>query len=183
LRLGNININYPDLSQLTQVQALRLASQVASNARTGEYTRKYAAVHKMRHWERDLGAATGWVRECEKAMVALREEVEEAERNIGIIESGLVELEQRIRQAQDQEACEAESISDSGRSIFSSSCGALRVYAERELPLLSMTCLSKTRLHLYHDVPDYSGCWCCLPVDLSSKALFLTLSHYLRYEI
>ena len=86
---------------------------MASNARTGEYTRKYAAVHKMRRWERDLGAATGWVRECEKAMAALREEVEEAERNIGIIESGLVELEQRIRQAQDQEACEAESISDS----------------------------------------------------------------------
>ena len=48
--------------------------------------------------------------------MALREEVEEAEKNIGIIDSGLVELEQRIQQAQDQEACEAESISDSGNA-------------------------------------------------------------------
>jgi chromosome segregation ATPase len=73
----------------------------------------------MRRWEVDLNAAKGKVGECEKALSDLRKEVEEADRNIGTIESGLVELEQRILGSKNHEleASTSESANSSSGSV------------------------------------------------------------------
>ena len=57
----------------------------------------------MRRWEVNLDAAQGKVDECEKVLSDLRKEIEESDRNIGTIESGLVDLERRIHDATNHE--------------------------------------------------------------------------------
>jgi DNA repair exonuclease SbcCD ATPase subunit len=69
----------------------------------------------MHRWKTDLHVAKGRVSECEMVLLDLQKEVEDAERNIEIIESGLVDLEQKILQAQNNETHEA-SASDSDHS-------------------------------------------------------------------
>ena len=103
------------LDRLTQVQALKLTARVVSGTRAGQYARKNAALHKMHRWKTDLHVAKGRVSECEMVLLDLQKEVEDAERNIEIIESGLVDLEQKILQAQNNETHKA-SASDSDHS-------------------------------------------------------------------
>ena len=116
------------LHRLTQVQALQLTARVVSGTRVEQHARKNAALHKMNRWQKDLHVAKGKVYECEKVLLDLQKEVEEAERNIGIIESGLVELEQKILQAQNSETYETSS-SDSAHS----SCGSVDFSRHRHL--------------------------------------------------
>jgi hypothetical protein len=70
-----------------------------SGSRAMLCARKHEALHKIRRWEVDLNAAKDKVLECVEALQVLREEVEEAENSLALIESGPIDMEQRILRA------------------------------------------------------------------------------------
>jgi hypothetical protein len=76
------------------------ALSIASRARTTYYARKFAALHQISEWEVYLDVAKGKVHECEETLQKLREEVATTEGNLGMIESGMVELQRAILEAQ-----------------------------------------------------------------------------------
>jgi hypothetical protein len=59
----------------------------APGRRAAQHTRKHAALHQIRQWEINLNAAKNEVLRCEKTLLNLRKEVEEADDALGVIES------------------------------------------------------------------------------------------------
>jgi chromosome segregation ATPase len=84
--------------QLTPAQVMALAS----STRTAHNARKQVTLHKMRRLESELNTAKGKVRECEEGMTDLQKELEEADENLGLIDSSVADFEHLMQQAEQQ---------------------------------------------------------------------------------
>jgi|ERR1700733_9331165 hypothetical protein len=76
---------------LTRDEAIAPAPKLPSARRAAQHARKHAALHQIRQWEINLNTAKNEVLQCEKMLLKLRKEVEEADDSLARIEPGSVD--------------------------------------------------------------------------------------------
>ena len=114
----SIAINLPDtnpLDEFTPTEAMTLAS----NAQLVQSARKYTAMDKLRKCESDLRTAKGRVHEYEQVLVDLQNEVKEAEKNIEVLESGMVGIQRLVVQAEQLNTSDVCDSADTGSAVSS----------------------------------------------------------------